>query len=42
MIDNFKPIFTTITFEEILREQNRATNAMAMIASLIDLPQKST
>lgn len=38
MVDDFKQHFMKLTFEKIPKEKNRATNAMAIIASLIDLP----
>lgn len=42
MVDDFKQYFTEIIFEQIGRENNRAADAMATIASLIDLPQNET
>ncbi|GLJ16331.1 hypothetical protein SUGI_0276020 [Cryptomeria japonica] len=42
MVDGLKQHFTKIDFEQIPREQNRAADAMATIASLIDLPPNKT
>ncbi|GLJ17131.1 hypothetical protein SUGI_0296430 [Cryptomeria japonica] len=42
MLDDLKQHFTKIDFEQIPREQNRAADAMATIASLIDLPPNET
>lgn len=42
MLDKLKASFTTITFEQILRDQNRAADTMTTIASLLDLPHNST
>ncbi|GLJ56019.1 hypothetical protein SUGI_1202740 [Cryptomeria japonica] len=42
MVDKLKASFTTITFEKIPIDQNQAVDAMATIASLLDLPQNST
>lgn len=42
MVDDLKQHFTKIDFEQIPREQNRAADAMATIASLIDLPLNET
>lgn len=42
MVDTLKTSFTTITFEQIPRDHNRAADTMATIASLLDLPQNST
>ncbi|GLJ53605.1 hypothetical protein SUGI_1143560 [Cryptomeria japonica] len=42
MVDKLKASFTTITFEQIPRDQNRVADAMATIASLLNLPQNST
>lgn len=36
MVDDFKKYFSIITFEKIPQHDNKATNAMAMIASLFD------
>lgn len=42
MVDDLKQHFTKLDFEQIPREQNRAVDAMATIASLIDLPPNET
>lgn len=42
MVDDFKQYFIKITFDKIPREKNRVANAMATIASLIDLPHNET
>lgn len=42
LVDDLKQHFAKIEFEQIPREQNRAADAMATIASLIDLPQNET
>ncbi|GLJ50601.1 hypothetical protein SUGI_1078000 [Cryptomeria japonica] len=42
MVDDLKQHFIRIDFEQIPREQNRAVDAMATIASLIDLPPNET
>lgn len=39
MVDSFKQYFTGVTFEKIPRENNKATDAMEIIGSLLDIPQ---
>lgn len=41
MVDDFKAYFTTITFEKIPRDNNRAADAMATIASLVIMPSNA-
>lgn len=38
MVDDFKKYFIEIFFEHILLDNNRVVDAMAAIASLIDMP----
>lgn len=42
MVDSFKRLFKAITFDQIPQEQNKVADAMATIASLLDLPQNAT
>lgn len=42
IVDYFKKYFTQIIFKQISRENNWAADAMATIASLIDMPQNET
>ena len=37
MVDDFKKKFTLITFEQIPQQENKATDVMATIASLLDM-----
>lgn len=37
MVDSFKESFTTITFDKVPHDHNQAADAMATIASLLDL-----
>ena len=39
MVDTLKECFVHITFEQISREKNRAENAMATLASLLQLSE---
>lgn len=39
MVDSFTEYFTTITFEQIPRVNNKEENAMATIGFLLDIPQ---
>ena len=39
MVDDFKKYFTMITFEQIPRQENKAVDAMATIASLLDIEE---
>jgi len=38
LVDAYKPHFSTITFEQIPREHNKAADSMASVGSLIDMP----
>lgn len=40
MVDDFKKYFVNITFEQIPRLDNKAVDAMATIASLLQIPGK--
>lgn len=39
MVDDFKNFFSHIQFEQVPRLQNKATDAMKTINSLIEMPQ---
>ena len=40
MVDTIKAYFFHVTFEQISREKNRAADAMATLASLLQLPDE--
>ena len=41
MIENLKKYFTLITFEQIPRDKTKAIDAMATLASLLQIPDQS-
>ncbi|XP_057849976.1 uncharacterized protein LOC131060672 [Cryptomeria japonica] len=42
LVEEFKQHFTNVAFEQIPRIQNRATNAMAMVGYLLNMPNNGT
>lgn len=38
MVEEFKQYFSHITFEKIPRQQNKAVDVMAIVGSLLDMP----